>query len=201
MDVTKQGNQSGVCLHNKHGFCKFGQRCRKVHIYEICSENNCEIQTCMKRHPKPCSFYQLYQRCKFGIYCAFMHSESIQSKEIELLKVKVEILEIEKRKKSEEISDLYERLEMVETILAEREQVFDGNNTPKDKDTKKRRKAKQHPTPSPVHHNRDTLGQSIGAEDQSIAADDTDTSDVSVERVLNAEEIAKLYDEKEPDGK
>ena len=130
-----------------------------------------------------------------------MHSESIQSKEIELLKVKVEILEIEKRKKSEDISDLYERLEMVETILAEREQVFDGNNTPKDKDTKKRRKAKQHPTPSPVHHNRDTLGQSIGAEDQSIAADDTDTSDVSVERVLNAEEIAKLYDEKEPDGK
>ena len=82
-----------VCLHNKHGFCKFGQPCRKLHIYEICLANNCEIPTLTNSHPKSCSFYQLYQWCKFGIYCAFMHCESMQSKEIELLKVKVKILE------------------------------------------------------------------------------------------------------------
>ena len=161
MDVKKQISVSHVCLHNKHGFCKFGQYCRKNHIYEICLENDCDIQSCSKRHPRPCRFFQLYQRCKFGTYCAFNHCESIQSKEIELLKVKVEILEIEKNKKFEELCDLNDRLEMVEAILAEREEVSiaaavqaaANTITPKEKGSKKRRKVKQHPTPSPVHNN------------------------------------------------
>ena len=75
-------------------------------------------------------------------------------KEINHLKSKVEDLEKENIEKTKEISVLIERLDLVEQIIAEREEVFiaatkvvAGNKTPVVKGTKKRKKTKQHPTP------------------------------------------------------
>ena len=42
----------------------------------ICEEDKCEIQSCNKRHPKSCRFYEMFQRCKFGEYCSFKHVET-----------------------------------------------------------------------------------------------------------------------------
>ena len=98
-------------------------------------------------------------RCKFGQYCAFKHSENAQKKEIESLKDKVNTLQIKDNEKSREIANLNDRLEMlyatVEQIVAEREDIIEEtpNSTPVVK-TKKRRKAKQHPTPSPTHNHK-----------------------------------------------
>ena len=72
---------------------------------------------------------------------------------------KVKRLEVKDIEKSSEISDLKERFEMlyatVEQILAERQETFrllvkPSEKTPTVKN-KKRRKTKQHPTPSPTH--------------------------------------------------
>ena len=79
-----------VCRHNKFGFCKFGNLCRKRHIEEICDNKDCETRLCGKRHPRLCRFFQEFGRCKFGEFCRFKHveySESIRNdKEIEELK-------------------------------------------------------------------------------------------------------------------
>ena len=128
-----------------------------------------------------------------------MHFENIETKEIELLKMKVEIMEIEKVKKDKEIADLNERVEMVEAIVAERAASVKADITPKDKGTKKRRKAKQHPTPSPVHSHPGLSHQHPpnAVEDCSQAA--KESSDC--EHALTAEDIAKLYEDKDPDEK
>ena len=108
----------------------------------------------------------------------------------------MEVLEFENREKSKEMSDFFERLELVQQMMAEREEVFIAaskavleNKTPVVKETKKRRKTKQHPTPSHTHpkNNNEGNGQ----------VDDEENTDV--EKVLTAEEIAKLYKEKDPD--
>ena len=78
---------------------------------------------------------------------------------MESLKDKVNTLQIKDNEKSREIANLNDRLEMlyatVEQIVAEGEDIIEENpeSTPVVK-TKKRRKAKQHPTPSPTHHHQ-----------------------------------------------
>ena len=149
-------------------------------------------------------FYALYQRCTFGAYCAFKHCESLQLKEITDLNEKVKLLEFENREKSKELSDLFERLELVEQIIAEREEAFIAaakavvkNTTPVVKGTKKRKKTKQHPTPSPTHPSPPGLSQQSDEDKGNGQVDDEENSDV--EKVLTAEEIAKLYEDTDPD--
>ena len=189
MDVDQQ-----ICLHHKYGFCKFSQYCRKLHIHEICLETHCESQNCPKRHPKLCRFYSLYQRCKFGDYCAFKHSENQQVREIEELKVK--LISLEKKN-----LNLNERLEVVEKMLAEK--AASSDTTPIAKKSKKRRKVKQHPTPSPTHNSRPVSSQLVPAydlqhEEEEALQTDNANDQVGNEKVLTAEEIAKLYEDSDP---
>ena len=65
--------QETVCLFNKFGHCKFSTRCRQFHLNEICENELCESQNCLKRHPRVCRFYNQYQRCKFGEFCSYLH--------------------------------------------------------------------------------------------------------------------------------
>jgi hypothetical protein len=64
-----------VCKHDKFGFCKFGDQCRKEHIKEICRDlNACKtIKTCHKRHPKVCRRFTIDKLCRFGSNCAYFH--------------------------------------------------------------------------------------------------------------------------------
>ena len=61
-----------ICLFNKFGYCKFGEKCRKYHINEICSEKTCDITSCNKRHPRACKYFKNFRRCKFSPW-AFKH--------------------------------------------------------------------------------------------------------------------------------
>ena len=90
----------------------------------------------------------------------------------------------------------------VEQIISEREDIFreavksaDVETTPTVRKMKKRRKVKQHPTPSPTknqpaprtdHHDDVQV-------DQLVATNHDD------DRVLTAEQIAKLYEDEETD--
>ena len=42
-----------VCRYYKFGYCKFGEKCRNLHIEEKCENKQCDITNCDKRHPRP----------------------------------------------------------------------------------------------------------------------------------------------------
>ena len=83
-------NCENVCRHNKFGFCKYGNTCRKRHIEEVCDNEECETNLCARRHPRSCRFFSEFGRCKFGEFCRFKHVEKSgklrNDKEIEDLK-------------------------------------------------------------------------------------------------------------------
>ena len=68
-----------VCLHFKFGYCRYEEKCKKKHIKEICSENDCSVAVCSKRHPRECRYFALYNRCKFGSYCNYAHKPSTET--------------------------------------------------------------------------------------------------------------------------
>ena len=64
-----------LCLFNKFGFCKFGDKCRKHHVNDNCERHSCDVLTCTLRHPNVCKFDRDLGRCKFDP-CAFLHIEN-----------------------------------------------------------------------------------------------------------------------------
>ena len=90
-----------VCLFNKFGHCKFQANCRKRHVETICEREYCEILNCNQRHPRECSYYRHFNRCKFGSYCSFTHKTSKDEKieklrnEIDCMKSSIEKLNLE----------------------------------------------------------------------------------------------------------
>ena len=64
---------TAICLHQKFGHCKYGQKCRLKHVTLTCDKADCELHVCELRHPSPCRYFSLYGNCKFGTYCSFSH--------------------------------------------------------------------------------------------------------------------------------
>ena len=103
-----------VCLHFKHGYCKFKELCRKRHYTEICNEKDCEMKKCLKRHPTVCRYYQAYGRCKFAEYCQFKHISTNFESEQEVandLKIKM--------------TDCMEKVASLENIIKKRDCEID----------------------------------------------------------------------------
>ena len=65
-----------VCEHNKNGYCKFKETCRKRHINDHC----CVKDLCVNRH------------CKFGDYCALEHNKKKENKSIKNALQEIEVL-------------------------------------------------------------------------------------------------------------
>ena len=123
-----------VCLFNKYGFCKFKERCLKLHIDDYCADSSCNTSSCNRRHPKECRYYRKYRRCKLDP-CKFLHrendiDESLKTKES--IDLKLKIIDDKIKKLSEKIiasessyaekyqkcmADLENRLEIFETNL------------------------------------------------------------------------------------
>ena len=72
-------NFQNVCRHNKFGFCKHGQSCRKRHVDELCNIESCDINICEKRHPRSCRFFAEYGRCKFLDFCKYKHVNNMKN--------------------------------------------------------------------------------------------------------------------------
>ena len=192
-----------VCQHFRLGFCKFGDTCRKQHINENCFEINCENINCIKRHPRNCKFYDLYKRCKFGEYCSYAHRENIQSIEITILKVKVEGLEHDINEKGNEILDLNLKVEALQQIVEDLNERVSNNMTTPTKKGNKRRKMKQHLTPSPSkeedsepvqHHNRDQETNLEHSEAVDSVAGEVVPDSEPDDYELTTEEILKMYE-------
>ena len=65
-----------ICDFNQFGYCKFGDRCTKQHICEVCDKSECSVINCDFRHPRLCKYYKIYKRCKFTSYCKYKHEEN-----------------------------------------------------------------------------------------------------------------------------
>ena len=82
-----------VCRYFKFGYCKFGDKCKNLHIEEKCGDKQCEIMNCDKRHPRPCNFYRDYGRCKYLEYCKYEHIQQGNNILTEKYQNKIDTLE------------------------------------------------------------------------------------------------------------
>ena len=66
-----------VCGFFEFGYCKYEERCRKLHVNGECEILSCDISN-IKRHPIVCRYLRDFRYCKFGAYCKFSH-KSLQN--------------------------------------------------------------------------------------------------------------------------
>ena len=107
------------CRRNKFGFCKFGERCRYLHIDELCESSSCDQSHCSLRHPRECFYFKKYKNCKFGEWCRYDHKIGVIEKE----SLKAVIAEIQTLK--EEIIALKEENELLHRSLNDIKECFD----------------------------------------------------------------------------
>ena len=183
-----------ICKFNQNRFCKYLSHCRNQHVNENCQEIKCENKSCPKRHPKTCKFFQLYNRCKFGEYCAFAHVENPLLVEIKNMKIKHATLEYEMNEKNNEILDLKVKVEVLEDIMNEVVMRVENITTPTKKGTKKRRRVRQTVTPSPADKADDELDREHPQIEEVHGPGVESQTDQESEKELTAEEILALYD-------
>ena len=156
-----------VCNFNKFGYCRYRETCRNYHVNELCENVNCEMDTCDKRHPRICTFFQNYKRCKFGTFCAYRHiaPEDFHcdvdelKKQINDLMIQVDILNLEKQMMEEKFKCFENKLSVIENTLVDtrrQEVCTPGNATPLNA-------ARVEGTPKIIPRSKDQLGTSLGA--------------------------------------
>ena len=135
-----------VCQFNKYGFCKFKERCLKLHIDDNCADSSCDRSSCIRRHPKECRYYRKYRRCKYDP-CKYLHSENIIDKILETkesIDLKLKLIDDKIKKLDDEIiasesffaekhqklmDDFENRIEIFETNLNTLEiSIFEKDN-------------------------------------------------------------------------
>ena len=102
-----------VCRYFKFGFCKYLEKCRFPHVKEICESQECDVKSCTLRHPRICSYYRDYNRCKFGEWCCFKHAETNEISDKEIVN-RINNLEKLIAEKNEVISILENKIKLIE---------------------------------------------------------------------------------------
>ena len=105
-----------VCLFQKFGFCRNGDRCKRVHLKEVCSNRECDSRKCNKRHPRPCKFFRDNDFCKFNSECSFSHK---LPKYVEDQNVKMEAMERKTGNLQKQIIDQNETIRILRNQLFE----------------------------------------------------------------------------------
>ena len=107
-----------VCKYNKYGYCKFKENCQRLHSNVVCQDANCEVTSCLSRHPRPCKYYRQFNYCKFGADCHYFHIENEVNKrfeeDIEAIRLKAHNLEEIIAEKDKQIKSLEEKIRVIE---------------------------------------------------------------------------------------
>ena len=84
-----------ICQFQKFGYCKFEEKCKRIHLAEVCdSLSRCKNKNeCQKRHPKRCKRFDSESSCRFKNKCAYLHQACEIDEEKKELKEKVNNLE------------------------------------------------------------------------------------------------------------
>ena len=85
-----------------------------MHVNEICTENDCEVKSCLKRHPRLCRYYEKFHSCKFEDRCSFSHKILDHRSELLDLKAKVINLETMKAAQDEVIVNIQVKMALLE---------------------------------------------------------------------------------------
>ena len=112
-----------VCGFFKFGYCKYEEKCRKMHVNGECELVSCEIFDCIKRHPIVCRYLRDFSYCKFGAYYKFSNT-NLQKTVNEDSDKKFETMEKSMIEKDTVIVDLVEKVNVIEKslILLEKEE-------------------------------------------------------------------------------
>ena len=102
-----------VCRKFKYGYCKYGDKCYFRHVKDICSDKNCNVFNCERRHPRKCNFFGEYGKCKFTTYCSYKHEKQVNATEnAEKIKtIETQLKTIENKHKEPETPSMLENLE------------------------------------------------------------------------------------------
>ena len=148
-----------VCVYNQTGYCKFGERCNRVHIKEICQRGEeCADPECCKRHPRRCRYFYNYGKCKLGEKCAYRHDEETKESKIKTLEMEVKHLKEEMNNLKSEMNKIVEMLEVEKEVDIhgkkdgkelikeknhEKETVEENNDSSKESEIKSKNVAKE----------------------------------------------------------
>ena len=113
-----------VCFFNKHGFCKYSEKCRKYHEKQICENTSCEIKECLLRHPKKCKYFRDLGYCKFGDWCKFLHKSNEKSIEVKQFEDKLDSMEKDLKKKSDKVLELENNIKDMHLKFEEHEKMM-----------------------------------------------------------------------------
>ena len=125
--------QQNVCKYNKFGFCKYQDRCRNLHVNEICENSACDWSNCMQRHPMKCKYYTEFMICKFSP-CAFKHVKNDEITDVDnevcddrFLEVERKIDNLEKQlsDKNDVIDGLVKKVNDLENVIGKNLNVID----------------------------------------------------------------------------
>ena len=106
-----------VCKYNQKGFCKFGDKCYKRHVIEICRRSDCSDQTCEYRHPQMCRYFIFNRSCKFQESCAYLHQDTAERTELVNLREKLLATEAKVVRLELELSEI-KKLVVTESVEA-----------------------------------------------------------------------------------
>ena len=103
-----------ICLFNKFGFCNNGDRCKRIHLKEVCYSRECFYKDCDKRHPRPCRFFIQDGFCKFNFRCTYSHrlpkNVEDQIHKVEALEKKTEMLHKQIEDQNKTLRDLKDKV-------------------------------------------------------------------------------------------
>ena len=121
-------NPKSVCRYNKFGYCRFSDKCHFRHDDVLCSDKNCDVFKCEKRHPKICTYQRDFGRCKFTTYCRYNHEKQINVRENseKIRSVEKKLQEVEKKQVKNNSSEKIETIEkkiidIAKTIIYEKD--------------------------------------------------------------------------------
>ena len=72
--IKFNGSDKMICNYFDNGYCRFKEECKFFHPNEICEFEKCDLQACIKRHPKSCKYFRR-KKCKFNDACLFKHKD------------------------------------------------------------------------------------------------------------------------------
>jgi predicted RNase H-like nuclease (RuvC/YqgF family) len=73
-----------ICPHYNVGYCKFKEKCSKVHPKDDCNVEDCKRKGCDKRHRRICKYLTDCMRLNKNNDCEFKHAEKDTSTEKKL---------------------------------------------------------------------------------------------------------------------
>ena len=129
--LTKAGfedKNNFQCHHNNLGYCRFREKCRYKHYFDVCSKSICRDKRCPYRHPRTCKYGDL---CRFQIrkVCLYNHRNNNVNEDSLLEKGEAEKLVKQVKELETEISDLKITIEKKEQRLSEVDKfISDQNN-------------------------------------------------------------------------